>query len=68
MAKSATHETNHSTTDKNVASTTAIGGLVLAIVVLIGILLMAAFYFWGASAGRESRISSENTATRPAEP
>lgn len=68
MAKSATHETNHSTTDKNVASTTAVGGLVLAIVVLIGILMMAAFFFWGSRAGRESRISSENTATRPAEP
>lgn len=55
------------TGDRSAVAGTKLWGIILALVVLVGIILIATFYM---SNGRGSSgpVSSENTASRPAEP
>ena len=69
MADQLSYDSDGQTDPKAVVSATKIWAVALAAVVLLGILMMAAFVFWGSGANNDSGpVSSENTATRPAEP
>ena len=41
---------------------------VILIIGLIGLIMIGVFLYWGPSTDDGTRINSENTATRPAEP
>lgn len=61
------YDTSIGTNDRSVVAVTKFWGVVLAAVAIIGVLLIGYFIFAGSSRS-SGGISSENTATRPAEP
>ena len=61
------YDTSIGTEDRSVVAATKIWGIVLALVALVGITMIFMFLA-GTNRPSSGPVSSENTATRPAEP
>ena len=61
------YDTSIGTKERSVTSATKLWGIILGLVVLAGIIMIAVFMSWDGR-GSSGPVSSENTATRPAEP
>ena len=68
MPQKMTYDTSIGSEERSVISFTKTWGIVLALLFLIGIAILAMLYFGQGTTRDSGGPSSENTATRPAEP
>ena len=56
------------TKERSATSATKLWGIILALVGLAGVIMIVVFLSWDGTGRSSGPVSSENTATRPAEP
>lgn len=56
------------TNERSAVAATKIWAIVLALVALVGVIMISMFLLGGSETRSSGPVSSENTATRPAEP
>ena len=68
MAERTTYDKSIGSDERSVVSATKLWSIVLGIVALLGLIAIVSFLMWGSRPNESQRITTENTATRPAEP
>lgn len=69
MPQKMTYDTSMGTQERSVISATKTWGFIIAILFLVGLFVLFVLYYgMGTGSSTSGGVSSENTATRPAEP